>query len=110
MEDGRVVGIEGIGRDVTEHHVMVEALTCQAVHDSQTGPANRATFFEPLSTVLARARRASSVATILLDLGGFKEVNDDLGKTTGDIVLVSVAEQLVWDLRQREVSDAPRWI
>ena len=102
-EDGRVVGIEGIGRDVTEHHVMVEALTYQAVHDSLAGLANRATFFEHLASALARSRRASSsVAVILLDLDGFKEVNDDLGHAAGDIVLVSVAERLTRDLRQSE--------
>ncbi len=102
-ENGLVVGIEGIGRDVTEHHVMVEALTYQAVHDPLTGLANRATFFEHLENALARARRASSsVAVILLDLDGFKEVNDDLGHAAGDVVLVSVAQRLTRDLRQGE--------
>lgn len=101
--EGRVVGIEGVGRDVTEHHALVESLTFQAVHDSLTGLANRSMFFDHLAIALARAQRKSSrVAVILLDHDGFKDVNDLLGHAAGDTVLIAVAERLTRDMRQSE--------
>ena len=57
--DGRLVGVEGIGRDVTERHELQEALTHQAFHDSLTGLPNRALFFDRVEQALARAERRS---------------------------------------------------
>jgi diguanylate cyclase (GGDEF)-like protein len=72
----------------------------QAYHDALTGLANRTLLFDRIDHALARcARGKPSVAVLLLDLDGFKAVNDRLGHSAGDQLLVSVAEELRQCLR-----------
>jgi diguanylate cyclase (GGDEF)-like protein len=67
----------------------------RATHDPLTGLANRLLFDDRLHRVLARARRhPEPFAVLLLDLDGFKAVNDDHGHAAGDAVLVAVAHRL----------------
>jgi diguanylate cyclase (GGDEF)-like protein len=66
----------------------------QAFHDHLTGLANRAQLRARLEEALARARRGSHVAVMLLDLDGFKQVNDTYGHAAGDEMLVAVAQRL----------------
>jgi diguanylate cyclase (GGDEF)-like protein len=66
----------------------------QAFHDALTGLANRALLHENLARALARARRGTPLAVMLIDLDGFKKVNDTYGHATGDLLLVNVAQRL----------------
>jgi diguanylate cyclase (GGDEF)-like protein len=66
----------------------------QAFHDNLTGLANRSLLHEHLRQALARARRGSPVAVLLIDLDGFKAVNDTYGHAAGDQLLVAVAQRL----------------
>jgi ammonium transporter, Amt family len=101
--DGRLVGVEGIARDVTERRELHEALTHQAFHDSLTGLPNRALFFNRVAQAVARAERGrSTVAVMLLDLDRFKLINDTLGHHVGDELLVTVAQRLSGVLRASE--------
>jgi diguanylate cyclase (GGDEF)-like protein len=74
------------GRDASERHVR-----WVADHDALTGLANRRLLMEVLD-----GRRGEEQATtvLLLDLDGFKEVNDTHGHAAGDAVLVATAERL----------------
>ena len=65
----------------------------QARHDPLTGLPNREHFLHNVEHVL-QSRPLSAVAGVLVDLDGFKEVNDTLGHLTGDAVLVEVARRL----------------
>jgi diguanylate cyclase (GGDEF)-like protein len=71
-----------------------EDLRHQAFHDNLTGLANRPLLRDHLTQALARARRGSPVAVLLIDLDGFKQVNDTYGHATGDQLLVAVAQRL----------------
>jgi diguanylate cyclase (GGDEF)-like protein len=71
-----------------------ESLSHQAYHDPLTGLANRVRFRECMANAL-RSERRETVAVIMLDLDGFKYVNDSLGHAAGDRLLVSVAGRLL---------------
>jgi diguanylate cyclase (GGDEF)-like protein len=67
----------------------------RAFHDSLTGLASRALFLDRLQHELAQATRSGASITLLfVDLDRFKMVNDTLGHTAGDALLVEVAERL----------------
>jgi diguanylate cyclase (GGDEF)-like protein len=65
----------------------------QAHHDTLTGLPNRLLFSERLDDAL-KSSPADNVAVMLIDLDGFREVNDTLGHVTGDAILLEVASRL----------------
>ncbi|BAL91515.1 hypothetical protein AMIS_62950 [Actinoplanes missouriensis 431] len=70
-------------------------LTRRAMHDMLTGLGNRALLWDRLNGALARSRRTGRpVGVLLLDLNGFKPVNDTYGHDAGDLLLKVVAERL----------------
>ena len=74
-----------------------------AFHDPLTGLPNRALFNDRVGVALARARRdGDRLAVLLMDLDHFKEVNDNLGHTTGDQLLQAVGERLSALLRESD--------
>jgi diguanylate cyclase (GGDEF)-like protein len=80
-------------------------LTQRALHDSLTGLANRVAFHDRLQQAVARSRRSGQhTAVLLLDLDGFKNVNDTLGHEAGDHVLKVVAERLSRGVRAGELA------
>ena len=94
-EDGRVVGVASIGRDITDRKRLEQELSRQAVHDSLTGLPNRALLADRLTQALAgAARRDAPVSVLFLDLDQFKTVNDANGHLIGDELLVKVAARL----------------
>jgi diguanylate cyclase (GGDEF)-like protein/PAS domain S-box-containing protein len=95
MEDGKVVGLLGVGRDVTEKRKAEETIRQLAFHDSLTGLPNRALFEDRLRVALAQSHRSrEKLAVMFLDIDRFKLVNDTLGHTGGDRLLKAVAEDL----------------
>jgi diguanylate cyclase (GGDEF)-like protein/PAS domain S-box-containing protein len=81
--------------DVTERIEAESHIRHLAQHDPLTDLPNRMLFNDRLGQALALAARAGSkVALVLIDLDGFKEVNDTLGHPAGDQLLRVVAERL----------------
>jgi diguanylate cyclase (GGDEF)-like protein/PAS domain S-box-containing protein len=82
-------------RDISERRAHTKALEHQALHDALTGLPNRALLTERMSRVLTGAARSQeSRAVLVVDLDGFKEINDTLGHDRGDALLRQIAEQL----------------
>jgi diguanylate cyclase (GGDEF)-like protein/PAS domain S-box-containing protein len=92
--DRQIRGIVLNARDATERLRLEEELTRQAFHDGLTGLPNRALFRDRLDQALARSERSQdALAVLLLDLDGFKQVNDSLGHDAGDQLLEEVARR-----------------
>jgi diguanylate cyclase (GGDEF)-like protein len=96
---GRLV----VWRDITPLKKAQAELQEQAIHDPLTGLYNRRYLNEALDRELARARRGNyPVTLVMIDIDHFKKLNDGFGHLMGDVVLVSLAKQL---LEQTRVSD-----
>jgi diguanylate cyclase (GGDEF)-like protein/PAS domain S-box-containing protein len=92
---GEIVGRVWSFRDISEHKRLESELAHQAFHDSLTHLPNQALFRDRLGHALARATRVQSrLAVLFIDIDKFKTVNDSLGHTVGDQLLVAVTERL----------------
>ncbi|HSH62265.1 MAG TPA: EAL domain-containing protein [Acidimicrobiales bacterium] len=95
LDDDAVQGIVVTSRDIGDRTALENQLRHQALHDPLTGLGNRTLLQDRLVHALDRGRRGGgTVALLLLDLDGFKEVNDSFGHIVGDRLLVEVARRL----------------
>lgn len=78
--------------DITERMLYTRQMEYRARHDSLTGLPNRAYFYESVDSCIEQGDRA--LAVFLLDLDGFKEVNDTLGHEMGDHLLREIGPRL----------------
>jgi diguanylate cyclase (GGDEF)-like protein/PAS domain S-box-containing protein len=102
--DGKVTHVVATGIDVTERRRLERRLRHLADHDDLTGLVNRRRFQEELRRHLAEGRRYGlGGALLVLDLDGFKEVNDTHGHSAGDRVLCAVADALRSRLRESDI-------
>jgi diguanylate cyclase (GGDEF)-like protein len=87
------VAIRG-GRLLDRLRREVTAREHEALHDSLTGLANRSLFDKFLREALVERQMGRMVAVMLMDLDGFKEINDTMGHHVGDSVLRELADRL----------------
>ena len=79
------------------------ALLKQAYYDGLTGLPNRQLFKDRLEREIAHAKRMhTQVALIYIDLDRFKNVNDSMGHSAGDALLLGVSQRLVSQLRESD--------
>jgi diguanylate cyclase (GGDEF)-like protein/PAS domain S-box-containing protein len=94
-----------LANDVTERRQLDHKLLHQALHDSLTGLANRALFQDRVGQAVARRSRANTLfAVVFIDLDNFKVINDTVGHTSGDAVLVEVAHRLQHSVRPADTA------
>lgn len=78
-------------RDVTEERSLRAEMLHRAMHDPLTGLANRSSLHEAIESDLTKS---DFVSVLMLDLDGFKKINDSLGHAAGDLLLIRIAERL----------------
>ncbi|WP_371674287.1 aminotransferase class I/II-fold pyridoxal phosphate-dependent enzyme [Streptomyces sp. NBC_00289] len=104
-QDRTVGGLVVTLRDVTEQRQLEHELTQRAFHDPLTGLPNRTLLLERTERALLRGRRESTLTCLLfIDLDDFKVVNDTLGHSVGDRLLVAVSERLAGALRRTDTA------
>jgi diguanylate cyclase (GGDEF)-like protein len=94
-------GTEALQMEISERKIVEQRLLHVAFHDELTGLANRALFMDRFNHMMARTQRQYDhrAAVLFLDLDRFKRVNDSLGHSAGDLLLVAVAHRIERSLR-----------
>ena len=87
------------------HHNVMNNLEDMAFSDSLTGLPNRRLLVDSLEKLKAECRRHNfHAAVLLIDLDGFKMINDNYGHEAGDVVLQNVAKTLVKNIRLEDMA------
>ncbi len=93
----------GLFFDITEKKASEEAVWRQANFDVLTGLPNRQMFYDRFSQEMKAAHRErQKLGLLFIDLDQFKEVNDSLGHSCGDLLLVDVARRLQSSVRESD--------
>ena len=97
----RFIGSYGVVKDISERKQAEETVHYQTYHDLLTGLPNRALFRNHLGLLLAQNKRSTqSLAVLSLDLDHFKIINDSLGHSLGDELLLAIGTRLRQCLRE----------
>ena len=103
MAHGDRVYTLAVVRDISERKTHTAALEHQALHDGLTGLPNRTLFGQHVVKALSAAKRTDEQRSVLvMDLDGFKHVNDTLGHDHGDALLRDVASRVRGVLRESD--------
>ncbi len=102
-DDGNIVSIEGIIRDISVQRIAQDELRYQAVHDSLTGLINRHEFEKRVSYLLSEIQNSDNChAMLFMDLDQFKVVNDTCGHVAGDELLNKLGQLLLSTISKRD--------
>ncbi|HIK47887.1 putative bifunctional diguanylate cyclase/phosphodiesterase [Thermosynechococcus sp. M55_K2018_012] len=93
---GNATRVAGSLTDLTEHRLAEAQLLHDALHDSLTGLANRTLLFDRIEQATRHGRRRPDYkfAILFIDIDRFKVINDSLGHSCGDMILIELANRL----------------
>lgn len=102
--DGEVIRCVGTLLDITDQKVTEERLLHDAVHDNLTGLPNRELFMDRLQAAIARSRaeKLGRPSVLIIDLDRFKQVNDSIGLSAGDSILLTIARRVSRQLKPQD--------
>ncbi len=104
-EANETIGILGIYEDITEQKRSEERIHYLANFDPLTGLPNRTQLNDHLKYALSLAKRSNGhLALMFLDLDHFKDINDTLGHSIGDALLIELARRLRLRLREEDTA------
>lgn len=99
--EGNLIGVVESVRDITSRKRYEEQINFLAYHDHLTGLPNKLNFVQTLEQELKRAKEnKQKLAVMFMDLDEFKNVNDTLGHSAGDKLLVEFAQRLLHLIRK----------
>jgi diguanylate cyclase (GGDEF)-like protein/PAS domain S-box-containing protein len=101
---GEISGFVSIALDITERRQMLDYVTHLATHDQLTGLLGRALLQDKTVEAVEQARcHGTKVALFIIDLDQFKRINDSLGHSSGDQILIEAASRLRRSVRSTDV-------
>lgn len=100
---GDIIFFSAFIRDISERKESESRIQRLAHFDALTGLPNRSMLLDHFNYALSLAKRnSSSLAVIFLDLDHFKDINDTLGHSVGDVLLIELARRLQLALREED--------
>ncbi|MEA3370941.1 MAG: EAL domain-containing protein [Campylobacterota bacterium] len=91
-KDGNFIAFLGVARDINDRKEREEKLKIDANYDSLTGLTNRSIFMDKVKQEVRLKKDYSCI--LLIDLDRFKDINETMGHSTGDKILIMVAQRL----------------
>lgn len=96
-----VIGITGTNHDITAIKINENKIKHMAYHDPLTDLPNRILFFDRLKNAIERSRRSKTkIAVLFFDMDNFKRINDTLGHSIGDELLIETANRITSCMRE----------
>lgn len=100
--DNEIIGINGIGKDITEQKAALDKVNYMAYYDELTGLPNRRAFKEK-ANILIQQQGEEMAALLLMDIDRFKTINDTLGHGQGNLFIKEIAKRFTECLEPGEI-------